>query len=79
MELYFFSLTTIILCMLLMRYIFSLESIVLKSYAVKKTSAKKIVDAMLSWNKLFSNSDYKIFYVLIRFYMKNGVYNLGAG
>lgn len=75
----FISIVTIPMCFGFIARLFILESIVLKSYAVKKNSAKKIVDAMLSWDKFFSNPEYKIYYVIIRFYRKNKIYNFGAG
>lgn len=47
----------------------SVEKIEIKSYVIKKSSAKKIVEAMFSWNKLFSNPDFipyqSIFYFSI--------------
>ena len=76
---FIFSLLTFFICFGFIITIDPLEANGFKSYAVKKNTAKKFVDAMLSWKKLFSNPDYKIFYVFIRFYMKNEVYNLIAG
>lgn len=76
---FIFSLVTIFICFIFVIIKDPLEANRFKSYAVKKNSAKKIVDAMLSWKKLFSNPDYKIFYVVISLYIKNGVYNLVAG